>query len=349
MSTVLVLDTCVLPQRGSIHSNPVLSALLRVSAIRGFTVCISDVTRTESLNKRKLLAQTAIADLGSAVREVSKIFGLEGIDYYIPSDTEAVEAWDQELSETFTILEVDGEDAKEALHREASRTPPARETGSGSATGGRDSAIWLSAKRMHLTSSERTTYFISSNTKDFATSRNDQTLRSELSDELGTSADRFVYVSSLQRAVELLAPSSDPQEVGFSELQELIQETNMGQQLFDALQASVRERQLPQPISLSVNEVRERRAYEVDTIRLVQIDIEFDCLSVPWSETISFPVETVHGKAASFLVETLHREATSFPVETVHGKATAWLYQSNDNASFELDTMQFSNATFQIH
>ena len=320
-----------------IHSNPVLSALLRISAIRGLPVYISDVTRTESLNKRKLLAQAAIEKFGAAVREVSKIFGLDGLDYYIPSDTDAVEAWDQELSETFTILETDGEDAKEALHREASRTPPARETDSGSATGGRDSAIWLSTKRMHLTSSERTTYFISSNTKDFATSRNNQTLRSELSDELGTSVDRFVYVSSLERAVGLLAPSSDPQEVSFSELQKLIQETDLEQQLLDSLQASVRERELPQPISLSVNEVRERRAYEVETIRLAQIDIKFDCLSVPRSETISFPVEN------------LHSEATSFPVETAHGTATAWLYQGNDNATFELDAMQFSDATFKIY
>jgi predicted nuclease of restriction endonuclease-like (RecB) superfamily len=344
MSTTLVLDTCVLPQRGSVHSNPVLSALLRISAIRGFPVYISDVTRTESLNKRKLLAQAAIEKFGAAVREVSKIFGLDGLDYYIPSDTDAVEAWDQELFETFTILETDGEDAKEALHREASRTPPARETDSGSATGGRDSAIWLSTKRMHLTSSERTTYFISSNTKDFATSRNNQTLRSELFYELGTSADRFVYVSSLERAVELLAPSSDPQEVSFSELQELIQETNLEQQLLDALQASVRERELPQPISLSVNEVRERRAYEVETIRLAHIDIKFDCLSASWNETISFPIETLDSEATSFPVE-----ATSFPVQTVHGKATAWLYQSNDNATFELDAMQFSDATFKIY
>jgi hypothetical protein len=310
---------------GAIHSNPVLSALLRICAIRSYPVYISDVTRTESLNKRKILAREAIESLGSAVREMSKIFGLDELDYYIPSDINAMEAWDQELSATFTILETDGEDAKEALHREASRRPPARETNSGSATGGRDSAIWLSIKRMHIASTDQFTYFISSNTKDFATSRDDHQLRAELSSELGESVDRFIYVSSLERAVQLLAPSSEPQKISFSELQNLLQVTDLEQQLLETLQTSVRERELPQPLSLSVNEVRERRAYTVDIIRLAQIDIQFECSTLVSSENIVTPIKPVHGKAS------------------------AWLYQGDENSSFEIDTMRFADTTFKLY
>jgi hypothetical protein len=325
MTTVLVLDTCVLPQKGSIRSNPILSALLRICAIRGFSIYISDVTRTESLNKRRVLASKAITNLGSAVREISKVFGLDELDYYIPSEVEAVEAWDQELSEAFSILETDGEDAKEALHREASRTPPARATDSGSATGGRDSAIWLSIKRIHLAAKDQTTHFVSSNTKDFASSADNRLLRSELSAELGATAGNFVYAPSLEVAVEHLAPSSDLQELGFDELQGLILDIEVQQQLLSVLQSSVHGRELPQPVTLSVGEVRERRAYNVETLRLSQIDIEFGCLSTAW------------------------KEEDPSPSEFVQGRASAWLYRSDEAASFELETMTFSGATFKVH
>src|SRR5205814_2714868 len=144
-----VLDTCVLPQRGSIHNNPLLSALIRIATIRGFEVLITDISRSESLSKRKRSADEAIEKLLSAIRGAEKYFDRDQLDFYLPSSDEAVSLWQEDLDTSFGELKTHGEDATEALHREAWRTPPARATSDDSATGSRDSAIWLSVKRKH--------------------------------------------------------------------------------------------------------------------------------------------------------------------------------------------------------
>ncbi|WP_447005157.1 PIN domain-containing protein [Saccharothrix isguenensis] len=324
MPQVLILDTCVLPQRGSIHSNPLLSALLRVSMLSGVRVCITDITLAESLNKRKTLAQKAIDGLGAAIRDTAKVLDVEGFDYYIPSADDAVEEWRTELTESLEVIKTSGDDALEALHREASRVAPARSTDAGSAVGGRDSAIWLTVKRGHLENPGQKTYFVSSNVSDFASKGGEVQLRGELREELGGTIERFIYFTSVQRVVGYLAPEGEVKDLTFSDLQGLISETNVEDQLLVIAQVAVRDRDLPQPISLSVNGVKERRVYQVQDVRLSQMDIEFGCLSDPANDELPPP---------------------SSPVP---GKASAWLYRSQGDVTFEFEALTFADVQLKI-
>ncbi len=80
-----------------------------------------------------------------------------------------------------------------------------RATADDSATGARDAAVWLAAARIHRESGDAVTFFISSNTRDFAESGDQRALRAELLPDLGDRISSFHYLPSLGAALEMLA------------------------------------------------------------------------------------------------------------------------------------------------
>lgn len=324
MPTTLVLDTSVLPQRGSVRDNPLLSALLRIAALKGFRTAITDVSRSESLNKRRTLANEAVERLASAIRNVGKIFGNDQLNYYLPSHEDAITAWAEDLDGSFNLLQTDGIDAVEALHREARRQSPARATGDGSATGSRDAAIWLSVKRLHLSSDDQYTYFVSSNSKDFSDKSSKSALHPELLTELGGSSDRFVYATSLDTAVDELADQAVVAKIDSAGLRSLVDATDMDVQLLEQLQTVTDKWDTLQPISLSVEGVTETRVYTVEATRLAQLRVDFTC------------------------IVSARQEDVSDPDQPVAGHAKVWVHTTDDTASFEIDSLVFADTPLKL-
>ncbi|WP_409466601.1 PIN domain-containing protein [Amycolatopsis sp. GA6-003] len=201
----IFLDTCVLPRRGRVRT-PIIDALLRVAAKRNIRVCLPLMTLEESVSARGRESREAFNELLSAFNSAAKFFPLDPI--YIPDAEEVETAWRQELESEFEIVELHSEDAHESLLRESRRRKPAKE-----GRGSRDTAIWLTVVREHLRFDD-VTYFVSSNTADFA-AKNKKDLHEDLRADLGTHADRFHYCTSLDELISNLAeridlPAIDP-------------------------------------------------------------------------------------------------------------------------------------------
>ncbi|MEU1666864.1 PIN domain-containing protein [Streptomyces sparsogenes] len=190
------MDTNLLPRQGKLR-NVSISTLLRVAGTLSSTVAITSTVLSESINARRRDAEEALDRHAKAVSNLSKYCQLDS--YYVPSLESIVQEWEDGLKETFVILELDGEDAKEALVREAMRRKPAKADG----TGARDSAIWLCIKRRHLAGTH-VTHFASNNTDDFGAKKGDSSLHSDLLGELGDRAEDFRYHTSINSVIEAL-------------------------------------------------------------------------------------------------------------------------------------------------
>src|SRR5664279_129931 len=114
MSTMLIFDTCVLPRRGRLTDNPLLAAIIRIAQLRSFELVLVDVTLAESVNARRRAATEALSALRTAVRGAAKLFPDDLLDYYIPDESGAVDAWENELRDIFVISGTSGADAVEA-------------------------------------------------------------------------------------------------------------------------------------------------------------------------------------------------------------------------------------------
>ncbi|MEW5631442.1 PIN domain-containing protein [Streptomyces hydrogenans] len=193
---LITLDTNLIPRQGKVV-NVAIATLLRVAAALNATVAIPRTVLLESVNARRQNMQKAVDQHNAAISNLSKYCTIES--YYVPSVDSVVQDWKEELEGAFGILEIDGEDAVEALEREALRKKPAKSDG----TGSRDSAIWLCIKRKHL-SKGGATHFASNNTDDFATSKRDHSLHPELAEELGNRLSDFHYHTSIDSIIGAL-------------------------------------------------------------------------------------------------------------------------------------------------
>ena len=177
-----------------------MSAVLRIAGHLSIDVCLPEIVVEESVNARLEAAESAAEQLGNAINQASKLFELDPI--YIPNPAETAQLWREELETRFKILELDPNDAKEALFREANRVPPARK-----GSGGRDAAIWLTARR-HQQDYAETMFFVSANTEDFgdkATPGLHSKLQAEVSDDYGP----IEFFRSLDGLLDRLATKVD--------------------------------------------------------------------------------------------------------------------------------------------
>ncbi|MBT2382391.1 PIN domain-containing protein [Streptomyces sp. ISL-11] len=193
---LIALDTNLLPRQGKVQS-VAIATLLRVAPALNATVAIPRVVLAESINARRQEAQEAIDQHSAAVSNLAKYCEVDS--YYVPSLDVIVGEWREGLEASFAILELDGEDAVEALEREALRRKPAKSNG----TGARDSAIWLCVKREHF-KQVGDTHFASGNTDDFAASKRDHSLHPDLAEELGERLSAFHYHTSVESVIAAL-------------------------------------------------------------------------------------------------------------------------------------------------
>lgn len=272
MTSALVLDTCVLPRSGTLDGNPLLAALLRVAALRDLQVVLPALVATESVSARRRSAEAALAKTRSALTLLQKAFGTAAPDYYLPGVSVAVERWEDDLKHRCTVLPLHGDDAIEALSREAYRRAPARSTSDDSATGARDAAIWLTAARWHRENDGTTTYFVSSNTRDFADTNEQHKLRAELLLDLADCAESFYYFPSLAAAIEALADETAellaPEEA-------LTSASAVGAEgcIEELVRASWPRENVPLDLRLELLSARETHAFIVDGTRLARLTI----------------------------------------------------------------------------
>jgi hypothetical protein len=193
---LIVLDTNLFPRKGKLQSVEI-ATLLRVAPALGATVSIPRIVLSEAINARQDLIREAIDRHNSAMSNIAKYCDVDSP--YIPSLETLVDEWKGALESSFSILEIEGSDAVEALEREAMRRKPAKSNG----TGARDSAIWLCVKREHFKGSSDT-HFVSGNTEDFASSRRNHSLHPDLMEELGERGADFHYHTKIESLIQFL-------------------------------------------------------------------------------------------------------------------------------------------------
>jgi hypothetical protein len=199
MPDVLLLDTNVLPLWRGLDG-PLWLSIRKLCELGDIELMIPEIVVHESLNLRSAKYAQAATNFLDAFGEIEKFFEIQPI--YVPDESEIRESWDAELRSVFTILPVEGADAIEALHREATRTRPARE-----GKGGRDSAVWLTVLR--LASDGRCVNFVSSNTQDFGV-RKTLDLHPHLADEASMLQGEIRYFTSVYAVVDALATKIEP-------------------------------------------------------------------------------------------------------------------------------------------
>jgi hypothetical protein len=209
---VVVLDTNVLPSPRAING-PFWQSVVRLCRIKNIRILLPEVVVHESVNRVREALESATAGLLAAHRKLSKVVDLDPV--YLPNASDEAAAWARTLEAEYVVIGTNGEDAREALRREAHRLVPAR-----AGIGSRDTAIWLTCLR--VARSGYIVNFVSNNTRDFADERD--ALHSALEAELGAS-EVLIYHSSLDAFIDSIAEKSEfPLEVVGSDRTPLVDE-----------------------------------------------------------------------------------------------------------------------------
>jgi len=200
VETVAIFDTNALPI-GSDLTSPIWLSIFRLCSKSGIQACLPNIVVHESVNLRRDAYDEASSAFLRAFKRLSRIY--EAPPVYIPDPNEVSESWEQELRSSFRILDMHGDDAAEALRREATRYPPAR-----GGRGARDSVIWLTACRLAKEGTH--VHLVSRNTKDFA-GEDGSSLHSTLSLELDGISGTLHYHVGVDEFIEHVAsPSAKP-------------------------------------------------------------------------------------------------------------------------------------------
>lgn len=198
MAGIVILDTNILPINGNFNSR-FWRAVSHLCSVKDLRLCVADITLQESINLKMAQAEGWIEGLQKSHRRLGEIVSMGPI--YIPSIEELSAKWESAIRARFDVLEIDGSDAREALRREARRMLPAQ-----NGVGARDSAIWLTAKRLAAEGS--LVILVTNNSGDFGKG----SLHPVLADELSGMDDRLVYQTSLQALIEMIAvKAANPQ------------------------------------------------------------------------------------------------------------------------------------------
>ncbi|MFG3192479.1 PIN domain-containing protein [Streptomyces omiyaensis] len=198
---LITLDTNLIPRKGILRSVEI-STILRIASALGARVALTQTVLAESISARRRDVQEA---MDAHSRTVQKLGNFCSVDaYYIPSVDAVVDDWEAQLRSAFEELPLSGDDAVEALEREALRIKPSKSNG----TGGRDAAIWLTIKRAHLATTGPT-HFASNNSEDFAIRKGSDTLHPDLAQELGERLGDFTYHKDLKSIIRTLCSEAE--------------------------------------------------------------------------------------------------------------------------------------------
>ncbi|MFJ9470096.1 PIN domain-containing protein [Streptomyces caniferus] len=267
---MIFLDTNVLPRMGSLK-NVLMSAVLQVATHSGQKIYVCDVVVEEAVNIRKELASEAMQKLQDAFNQANKLLDLESI--YIPDLQEVADAWRGELTSTFEVVPVGGDQAVEALKREAARKRPARE-----GKGARDSAIWLSMLE-YAVGREDSIHFVSDNKEDFADTSDAKRLHPDLVEDCKVRSVEVVYHRNLDSLLEALsqkvatAPAVEHVEAATSILHEALFNAGLPQEISDQFHSG-----RGFLIDVTVSGVRKVKSYRVEdaVLSLVALSLEVD-------------------------------------------------------------------------
>lgn len=235
MPDAVLLDTSALPVWRGLNGPLWLSAR-KLCEIPGIIVYLPELVVHESVNLRAEHFTSVAAVFIGAYSKVERFFDVDPI--YVPDVNEIETTWENELRTTFTVIDLDGEDAVDALRREAKRTRPARQ-----GRGGRDSAIWMTAIRLAAT--HDTVFFVSNNTADFAVGKSGQ-LHPSLASEVAAAGAQVEYLTSVHGLIERLATLvelpgldvSSAAQVLRVELREQVLDASAGVDKYDGLGAA---------------------------------------------------------------------------------------------------------------
>jgi hypothetical protein len=205
---IVILDTNVLPINGNFDSR-FWRALSHLCSVKDLRLSVADITLHESINLKMAEAEAWIDSLRKSYRRLGEIVSMQPI--YIPSIEELSAKWEAAIRARFDVIEVDGADACEALRREALRILPAQR-----GVGARDSAIWLTAKRLAAEGSS--VMLVTNNTGDFGKG----SLHANLADELSGMDDRLVYLTSLQALIETMAAKVSNPQISVAQAAEIL-------------------------------------------------------------------------------------------------------------------------------
>lgn len=263
-SEVVLFDSNVLPVSGSLES-PFWLSVERLCQASGITACLPAIVVHECVNIRRNQFAAAAGKFVSAFKGISRYFDAEPV--YVPDVDEICRRWEEELRTQFEVLDTHGEDAIEALRREALRYTPASK-----GTGARDSAIWLTALRLATSGSKVT--LVSMNTNDFALGKPSQ-LHPVLAAEAADLAGSVVYYASMDDFIDRIASPSDAPNLDTPQLV-----ITVGLELRDATFAASAEDERFGELSaeqlgaadLIILEVRSLRAYAIGTDGLALVD-----------------------------------------------------------------------------
>lgn len=198
---LIVLDTNLIPRKGTLR-NVEIATILRVAHALGARAAITQTVLAESVSARRREFQKSLDEYDRATQRLSEYHAVTPA-YIASADLVAAE-WEAQLRATFEVLELQGEDAIEALEREASRIKPVKVDG----TGARDAAIWLAVKRSHLSGSD-VTHFASNNSADFGIRKSSPILHPDLAEELGDSSERFHYHTTLASIINTICSKAE--------------------------------------------------------------------------------------------------------------------------------------------
>lgn len=257
---VAVFDTNVLPGPVSVDG-PFWQSIFRLCEISEHTASIPEIVVHESVNwVRQKLDEHAEALL-SAHRKLSALTLVEPV--YIPSGEAEAAAWEARLREQFEVIPLRGEDAAEALVREALRKPPARE-----GKGSRDSSIWLSAMRLSIGGAH--VKLVSRNTSDFGHKKGG--LHPQLAAEVKEMEVELDYFSSLDDFVSALATRDNTPTLNLNSSPEILREAVLASFPDDT---EVRVEEIDE-VSILEEATSIDRAYKVDQAGLALIQGSVD-------------------------------------------------------------------------
>jgi PIN domain len=200
MTEVVVFDTNVLPRSGTLDS-PLWLSIRKVCNAANIDIVLPELIVHESLNLRRDGYRVASANFLESFREIERFFEPESV--YVPDVEEICSNWETAIREAFEVVPVHGDDAVEALSREALRRRPARE-----GRGSRDSAIWLTVLRLAETHARVT--FVSRNVRDFGKGA----LHPDLILDQEAAQGDVTYLTSLDAFIESVATAVE--KPGFS-------------------------------------------------------------------------------------------------------------------------------------
>ena len=267
----IFLDTNVLPWQSSVDS--IRFAIVPILAKEvGQEVMIPEIALEEACRLYQQKIEDIFSKYKSIYREVN--YYAEIPELILPSSQNLMQTWKASLLSKVKVIPTPEIIFREAIYREIHRKPPARE-----GRGARDAAIWLTIKHIH-NQSVGNGYFVSQNTKDFASNSDGKELHPELRDEIGKTSEAFYYCNSIDVFVDKIATRSELEikltifndsEIVKTSIRKYIQDNLILRDIFPSLPPG--REYIASPIELLAKELRNIHTYKIEDRDVSIVDL----------------------------------------------------------------------------